>query len=179
MRKGWILVLALAASACHSAGMYGHSRVYSPLDEEESATKSATEYDPVMAQRSPGDWKGKNVMLFGVVKARNPGPGGNADLTLSMRTLEPRNLCESESEDSCRVTVSDREHAVVHALVRLTGEDDIGKDSVGAGSLLRVVGKISDSVDANDGSPVLRATYYRHWPRGFFVTTSARDQMRR
>lgn len=178
MKSTWLWASALVALGCSSPGAYGHSRVYSPLDEEETATKSAKEYDPVMAQRSPDEWKGKSVWLFGVVKARNPGPGGAADLTLSMRTLETRNVCESSSEDSCRVTVGDREHAVVHALVKLVGEDDVGQNSAGVGSLFRVVGTISDSVNPNDGGPVIRATYYRHWPRGFYVTTAAREQMR-
>ena len=71
------------------------------------------------------------------------------------------------------------EHAIVHALVKLNGEDDIGKLSVGAGSLLRVVGTIRDDVDPNDGSPMVRVSYYRHWPRGYYVTTKDRATMRR
>jgi hypothetical protein len=42
-----------------------------------------------------------------------------------------------------------------------------------------VIGKLSDEVDPDDGTPVLRATYYRHWPRNFFVTTADRDHMQR
>lgn len=167
------------AIACHSPGQYGHSRVYSPLDEESTAVQAAREYDPVMAERRPEAWKGKPVTLFGVVKSRVEGPGGAADLTLSVRTLEPRNLCESSDEDTCRVTVSDREHAVVHALVKLQGEDDIGKLSVGAGSLLRIVGRVRDEVSSADGTPVVGVSYYRHWPRGYFVTTAARAHMLR
>lgn len=178
MNRGWILVAGIVAG-CHSPGQYGFSRVYSPLSDEESATKGAKEYDPVMAQRSPDEWKGKPVMVFGVVKDRQPGPAGTSDLKLSVRTLETRNLCDTADESSCRVTISDREHAVVHALVKLTGEDDIGNLSVGAGSLLRVVGPISDSVDADDGSAVVRASFYRHWPRNYYVTTADRSHMRR
>jgi hypothetical protein len=178
MKLQSLVLLAALLGGCHSAGLYGHARAYSPLGEEEDAAKSAEAYDPVMAQRAPGEWKGKPVSVFGVVKSRKAGPSGTADLTLSVRTLEPRNLCESQDEDSCRVTVSEREHAIVHAEVKLSGEDDIGKLSVGAGSLVRVIGKISDDVDPADGSPVIRATYYRHWPRNYFVTTADRDQMR-
>jgi hypothetical protein len=179
MKKRWLLTAALFCAGCHSPGPYGYSRVYAPLPDEKRAAEGATDYDPVMAQRAPDQWKGKPVSVFGVVKARNPGPGGTADLTLSVRVLEPRNLCESADEDTCRVTVSDREHAVLHAHVKLTGEDDIGKLSVGAGSLLRLVGKLKDDVDASDGAAVLGASYYRHWPRGYYVTTAARDEMRR
>jgi hypothetical protein len=44
---------------------------------------------------------------------------------------------------------------------------------------VRVIGKLNDEVDANDGAPVLVAGYYRHWPRGSFVTTADRDHMKR
>lgn len=174
-----LLLLSLGLAGCHSPGMYGHSRVYSPLDEETAAAQGAKEYDPVMAKRAPDEWKGKTITFFGVVKARHPGPAGNADLTLSVRTLEPRNLCETSDEDTCRVTVGDREHAVVHALAKLSGDDDIGPTSVGAGSLVRVVGLLSDSVDADDGAQVVSVKYLRHWPRDYYVTTADRGQMRR
>jgi len=75
--------------------------------------------------------------------------------------------------------VSEHEHAVVHATIKLASEDDIGAHSVGPGSLLRVIGKLSDEVDPDDGSPVLRASYYRHWPRNFFVTTADAAHMQR
>jgi hypothetical protein len=169
----------LPLAGCHSAGPYGHSRVYSPLDAEEEALHGAKNYDPVMVQREPLKWKGKPVNVFGVVKSRNDGAGGAAYLTLSVRVLEPRNLCDTEDEDTCRVTVSEREHAVVHAQVRLESADHIGQDSVGAGSLVRIVGVLGDELDTNDGMPVLRATYYRHWPRDYYVTTAARSHMRR
>ena len=45
------LVALLLALACGSAGPYGHSRIYSPLDEEEQAASGSERYDPVMARR--------------------------------------------------------------------------------------------------------------------------------
>ena len=117
----------LGLAGCHSAGPYGHSRTYTPLDEEEDALRGAKNYDPVMVQREPLKWKGKPVNVFGVVKSRNDGTCGAAYLTLSVRTLEPRNLCDTEDEDTCRVTVSDREHAVIHAQVKLDSDDHIGR----------------------------------------------------
>ena len=169
----------LGIAGCYSAGPYGHSRVYSPLDAEEHALVGAKNYDPVMVQRQPLAWKGKPVNVFGVVKTRNDGSAGAAYLTLSVRVLEPRNLCDTEDEDSCRVTVSEREHAVIHAQVKLDSADNIGQLSVGSGSLVRVIGVLGDEVDTNDGMPVLRASYYRHWPRDYFVTTADRTHMRR
>jgi hypothetical protein len=173
------LVLPFALFACHSAGPYGFSRSYQPLSAEADATNGAREYDPVMAARDKDDWKKGAVSLFGVVKTRSQSKDGSAYLTLSMRTLSERNLCDDFDEDTCRVTVSEHEHAVVHATVKLASDDDIGEHSIGKGSLVRVVGKLTDEVDADDGAPVLRATYYRHWPRHFFVTTADADHMQR
>lgn len=172
-------LLLFLAAACASGGPYGYSRTYEPADGEEDAAEDAVPYDPIMVRRRPQDWTRKNVTLFGVVKSRREGSRGAAYLTLGMRTLQDRNLCESADEETCRVTVSDHEHAVVHALVRLAADDDIGKQRVGPGSLLRIVGKVTDQVDDGDGSRVIRATYYRHWPYREYVTTAARSYMLR
>jgi hypothetical protein len=172
-------LVSLALLACGSAGQYGHSPSYAPLGDEESAAAGAKDYDPVMAKRSPDQWKGKTVSVFGIVVGRSAGSGGNAEVKLSVRTLEPRNLCDSMDEDSCRVTVSEHEHAVVHALLHLANEDDIGEHSVGARSLIRVIGTVTDAVDPSDGEPVLKAKFYRHWPRDYYVTTADRKYMRR
>jgi hypothetical protein len=132
-----------------------------------------------MYARFPDQWRKESTNLFGVVTSRSAGPGGSAYVTLSVRGLETRNLCEnSHDDDTCRVTVSDRDFGVVHAIVRLTGEDDVGQFSAGAGSLLRLVGRFGEDVDPNDGGPVLHATWYRLWPRYTFVTSAARGQMR-
>jgi hypothetical protein len=74
--------------------------------------------------------------------------------------------------------VSDAEFGVVHAIVALQGEDDVGERSVGVGSLLRIVATIGEDVDPNDAAPILRAKYHRHWPRGFYVTKQAASIMR-
>ncbi|HTQ07514.1 MAG TPA: hypothetical protein VMI54_26840 [Polyangiaceae bacterium] len=171
-------VAAVALAGCHSAGPYGYSRVYAPLSDEESAAEGAKEYDPVMMEREPAAWKGQRVSVFGVVKQRGQAPGGMAYLTLSVRTLATRNLCDQMDEDTCRVTVSDHEFAVLHAMVKLRPEDDIGATSLAAGSLVRVIGKLTEDVDKADGTQILQANYYRHWPRNFFVTMADRDHMR-
>ncbi len=169
----------LVLAACHSPGPYGYAAAYAPTSEEESAVTGAREYDPVMFAREPDVWRKQRSVLFGIVTSRSPGPGGAAYLTLSVRKLETRNLCSNANdEDTCRVTVSDRDFGVVHGLVRLKPEDDVGERSVGVGSLVRVVGTFGEDVDPNDGAPVLRSTYYRHWPRYFYVTRSRADLMR-
>lgn len=164
-------------SGCSSAGPYGYSRTYSPLSAEESAAEGAREYDPVMAERDKAEWKKAKVSVFGVVTKRAEGPAGTAYVTLSVRTLEARNLCEHLDEESCRVTVGQNEFAVLHALLKLSPSDDLGDKSLNRGSLVRVLGKLTDDVDPEDGTPVLKADYYRHWPRNYFVTTASRPDM--
>ena len=171
-----LLALALCALGCGGAGAYGHSPHYVELDEEAAAAAGAREYDPIMAEKQPDQWRRGKITLFGVVERREPGPGGQARLTLSVRRLEPRNLCGAETdEDSCRVTVSDKDFGVVEALVSLRGDDHVGPRSVNGRSLLRVVGTIGQDV-APTGAPVVHAVWYRHWPSFYYVTrSSARD----
>lgn len=168
-------VLALS---CRSAGPYGYSRVYTPTSDEAQAVKGKPELDPRSVQRSP-DQRRRAFWAFGVVTHRSAGAGGAAYVALSLRALQPQNRCESRDEDTCRVTVSDRETSRAHALVTLTAEDDLGERSVALGSLLRVVGGVAEDVDPNDGSTILRASFYRHWPRGFYTATQSGAAARR
>src|SRR4051812_4791734 len=177
MRQSLAAFALLLVSACSSAGPYGFSRTYAPLSAEEDAIEGAREFDPVMAERDKAEWRKHKTSMFGVVLKRAEGASGMAYVTLSMRNLEVRNLCEALDEQTCRVTVSEHEFAVVHALLKLSPADDIGEKSVNRGSLVRVVGKLTDEVDPEDGTPVLKADYYRHWPRNFFVTTASRPDM--
>lgn len=171
--------LAAAAPGCVSAGPYGFAATYVPTDDEEAAAAGATDYDPVMFQRDPDGWRKKKVTLFGVVTQRAPGPGGGAYLTLSVRRLEPRNLCETAGYDAtCRVTVSDRDFGVVHAVAPLRPVDDFGELSLGIGSLVRVFGTFGQDLDPADGQPVMRVATYRHWPRNYYVTRASAVNMR-
>ncbi len=173
------MTVAWSTGACHSAGPYGYSAKYAPTSEEETALSGARDYDPVMYAREPEKWRHGKASLFGVVTGRAPGPGGAAYLTVSVRRLDTRNLCSNANdEDTCRVTVSDQDFGVVHALVQLKANDDIGEKSVGVGSLLRIGGAFGEDVDPADGAPVLRASFYRHWPRYFYVTRGKSDLMR-
>lgn len=170
---------ALLATACSSAGPYGYSTTYTPLDAEDAAVDKSVEYDPIMANRIPQEWQGKDLSLFGIVLARDEGRDGFADLTLSMRRLAPRNLCETSDDESCRVTVSDREMVRVHALVKVAASDEVGQTRLQPRSLVRVVGRLEDQPDKGDGSPVLVVGYYRHWPPDYYVTEQARSYMKR
>jgi hypothetical protein len=173
-----VLALSLCAIGCHSAGPYGHAPRYVEMDEETAAVAGAREYDPIMVERQPDQWRQGRVALFGVVERREAGPGGQAKLTLSVRRLEPRNLCIVETdEDSCRVTVSDKDFGVVEALVSLRGDDHVGPNSVGPRSLLRIVGTIGQDV-APTGAPVVHAVWYRHWPLFSYVTRASARYMK-
>ena len=173
-----LAVLLASVAGCGGGGKYGYAPSYAATDTEESAAKGARDYDPVMYGREPEAWRKGNVVLFGVVTGRGAGSGGTANLALSVRRLEPRNLCENgNDEDTCRVTVSDKDFGMVHAFVALKGEDDVGEHSVANGSLVRVVGKLGEDVNS-DGQPILRASFYRHWPRHFYVTKANSETMR-
>jgi hypothetical protein len=166
-------------AGCHSAGLYDHDVQYVPLPGEARASQGVKDYDPVMYQRQPEEWHAHPSSLFGVVTRRGTGPSGGAYLTLSVRRLETRNVCENANDvDTCRTTVSDHDFGVVHALVKLAPDDDIGPLSIGIGSLLRVVGTFVQEADPADGAPIVHATFYRHWPRYFFVTKSSATDMR-
>ncbi len=169
--------LALLAPACGGPGRYGHSPRYAELEDEARVTVGARDYDPVMVERQPDVWRQGRVALFGVVESRAAGPGGQALLKLTLRRLEPRNLCDVQTDDeSCRVTISDKDFGIVWALVSLHGEDDVGPHSVGRRSLLRIVGTIGQNVSPTDGAPIVHASWYRHWPAFYYVTrASARD----
>ena len=177
MRPMCVLVGGLAA--CSGAGPYDHAALYIPLADEARAATGARDYDPVMVLRQPEAWRGVPVSVFGVVVARAPGPGGAAYLTLSVRRLEPRNLCEYAADEStCLTTISDRDFGSLHALIALRHDDDIGAHAVGPGSLLRLVGPLAQTSDPIDGGPVMHPAYYRHWPRYFFATRSASATLR-
>jgi hypothetical protein len=165
--------------ACHGAGPYSHAPRYVELSDEAAAGAGAREYDPVMVLRQPEEWRKGKVTLFGVVDSRSAGPGGQALLRLSVRRLESRNLCESASDDdSCRVTVSDKDFGVVWVLASLRGDDDVGPRAVGRRSLLHIIGAVGQDLSPNDGAPIVHASYYRHFPTFFYVTRASMVNLR-
>jgi hypothetical protein len=172
-------LLVIALVACHSAGPYGHAVSYEPLKDEAAAATEAQELDPVMVRRFPQRFRDKPLSVFGVVVERAAGPNGLIKVTLSQRRILKRNLCENmNDEDSCRVTVTDQEFAVLQALVRLGPDDEGGALPVMPGSLLRLVGTLDAAPAKEDGAPVLRAKYYRHFPPQTYRTDSFSGVMR-
>ncbi len=153
--------------------------MYAPLSDEADAADESERYDPVMARRLPQEWRQKKLEVFAIVLGRSEGRDGLSDLTLSVRRLAARNLCEAGEEETCRVTVGDQELARLHALVKLRQDDAVGDKRLKPQALVRVIGKLEDQANKDDGADILLASYYRHWPAAEYVTEQARSYMRR
>jgi hypothetical protein len=172
---GWLLAGLLGCGA----GPYGYARTYVNLGDEEPYARRANDviYDEVV--RLPERYQGQLISWFGVVSSVEPGPSGAARVTLHHRTHQERHLCEeAEAENTCRVTINAENGGAFTALVRLTSADQNGENRVQTGSLVRVYGQLVPGEHGADNGPVLRVQYYRHWPRGQFVTTAARGNFR-
>lgn len=174
-RRAMTAASVVLGVGCGGAGAYSHAPSYAPIDDETTLVAGAREYDASSARsQGPEGWR-KAVALFGVVESRAAGPGGQALLKLSVRVLEPQNVCgPTGDDDSCRVAVSDKDHGALWALVRLRGDDDVGPIAVGQRSLVRIVGTIGQDVSPTDGAPVVHASWYRHFPPMQYVSKSDR-----
>ena len=54
-----------------------------------------------------------------------------------------------------------------------------GENRVQVNSLLRVYGTVIQGEYDREGGPILQGQYYRHWPRGEYVTSANASAMRR
>ena len=170
------LLAALLVAGC-GGNLYGYARTYSPLSEEEEFYESAQSPPYADVKRDPAAFSKVRVGWFGVVKEVRA-EGGKTFVTMSHRAHQDRHLCSDLEEDTCRVTVQERSEGDFSAIVTFRAEDASGQNRVQVNSLLRVYGSPNGDYDAS-GGPVLVAEYYRHWPRGQYVTTAARGSMRR
>lgn len=181
--KAWIwrgawAVVAIAGAGC-GAGRYGFAPEYATYGDEDDYLDEVTETTFVEVQRDVEGFSSATIGWFGVVEdVQMPVDGGPSLVTLSFRTLAPRNLCSTERDGSCRVTVNRREGELFLARV-LIDDDDLmpGEDSLHPGSLLKVYGHPVGLTE--EGAPVIDAQFYRHWPRAYYRTTNARSHMRR
>lgn len=178
---GLLLGASLLALGCASAGPFGHAQLYTPLDVEESATQGSVPFDPSAARRKPETWKGRRVAAFGVITdIAKSNDAGTQRVLLSMRGLQPRNLCDGPDDETCRVTVTEKEFAQLWAVIPEGKVVPVRtpKDRLQPGSLLRVVGNLEPAPNDTD-PPTVNADFARHWPLQMYVTTSARQSMRR
>jgi len=174
--KRTISFFALLA-ACGGGGAYGYAPTYVPLSAEEDHLEAAVDLSYEEVRRDADGHRSTTLGWFGTVE-RLQVEGDRATVRLSLRTLAARNLCADETDGSCRVTVSDREGGTFTTTLTLRPEDREGEDKLWQGSLVRVYGRPSGDVNDEDGV-FLETTWYRHWPRGTYVTTAARGSMRR
>ena len=176
-RVAFVLCVAGIAEAC-GAGPYGFAREYVPLADEEAYLEDVAEVTYHDVRAEPGDYRDAFLGWFGVVTGLEDGVDGRHVVAASFRVHQPRHLCNDATEASCRVTVSERDSGPFSAVLRLRAEDLSGQDRLWLGSLIKVYGHPTGEV-ASDGGPVLRGDWYRHWPRGAYVSTGAAESMRR
>lgn len=169
------------AVGCSSPGPFGFAQLYTPLDVEEDATGGSVPFDPSAARRKPDTWRNRVVATFGVVTevTKSDVPDSQRVL-LSVRGLQPRNLCDGPDDATCRVTVTDTEFAKLWAVVpnSVVVPKRSPPDRLQPGSLLRVVGKLQPAPNESD-APSIDVSFARHWPLQMYVTTAARESMRR
>jgi hypothetical protein len=178
MRGAIPLSILTLAAACGGA-QYGYAREYEPLSEEEDLLEAATQVNYEDVRRDPADYRSTTLSWFGVVTNVAPEESGaGALVALTFRTHQPRHLCGDETASSCRVTVSDRAGGPFSIHLEIRPEDREGVDRLWSGSLIRVYGSPNGEFDS-EGGPIIEAQWYRHWPRGKYVTTGAAGSMRR
>jgi hypothetical protein len=173
----FVLGAAIVMAAC-GGGQYGYDREYVPLSEEESlmANVATVSYEDV--RRDPADYRAATLGWFAVVTSVERDAQGRTLIHGNHRIHQARHLCSDETAGSCRVTVSDRESGPFTAVVDIHPEDREGDARLWGGSLVKVYGSPNGEFDTQ-GGPIIEAGFYRHWPRGTYVTTGAAASMRR
>lgn len=175
-----IFALLLAAMLCACGGNpYGYAPQYAPLSDEEPYYEKGLELSYEDVRRDPLGHQNQTLAWFGVVEDVKPiGSSGQVRVALNLRFHQPRHLCSDQFDSSCRVTISDKAGGPFSAILTLRSEDRAGRDRVYGGSLLKVYGQVTTEYD-DRGGPIVRATYYRHWPNGTYVNTRRSTNMRR
>ena len=179
MRRIPFLIAFITLAAACGGPQYGYTREYEPLSAEEDLYEKAETASYEELRRDPNAYARRLVGWFGVVTEAKTDPAtGVTRATMELRFHQKRHLCADQFESSCRVTVSEKSAGPFTAVIALRPEDTEGKDRVYRGSLLKVYGLADGDFD-DQGGPVIRAQYYRHWPRGTYVTTASTGVMRR
>jgi hypothetical protein len=127
---------------------------------------------------TPYQFRSTEIAWFGVVTDVSDLDDKRTALRLSFRVHQARHLCQDEYQDSCRVTVAENSPGQFSARLTLANSEKSGKERVWVGSLLKVYGQPTGDYDEH-GDPVIEVAYYRHWPRGYYVTTAQRNAMKR
>ncbi len=149
-----------------------------PLKAEKPFFKSVTEINYEEIKRDPMQYADVTVGWFGVVEEIISDQGGKVTVRCSYRTHQDRHLCEDKyDKKTCRVTVSKKSPGTFTTVVQPTEEQDIlGKNKIQTKSLLKVYAKPTGDYD-DEGGPMLETSWFRHWPPGQYVDTSASSFM--
>ena len=180
MRQIVLILIVFVLTVCCGGNQYGYAREYAPLSEEKPYYKKAENAGYEEVRRDPIVFLEKLITWYGVVTKVDEKalPDGRVKVSMTLRIHQQRHLCENEFESSCRVTVSERSGGPFTALMKIRPEDSEGAKRIYTGSLLNIYGVPNGDFD-DEGGPVLNARYYRHWPRGAYVTTAWKGNMRR
>lgn len=173
-----LVAVACPLLGCGGGGDYGYARDYQTSGDERPYAERAQVVGYEDVKRDPEDYEGTLLEWFGIVTSVERDDSGKALVHMTHRIHQDRHLCGDETAGSCRVTVSDRQSGAFSALIDIRPEDKDGDTRLWTGSLVRVYGHPTGDFDV-EGGPVLTAEWYRHWPRGTYVTTGAAGSMRR
>lgn len=174
------LIFALGACAA-PARDYGYTRRYVATNEEaENIRECRTDLSPPAVCQDFARFHGARFSWFGVITRLDPARDGAEDgwvvLRMSHRAhVEPHRCANATDETSCRVTVDVRDDGPFSARVQLRQDDWTGPLRLRVGSLVRIVGTVALNGCTSEDGPFLDATYYRHWPHGFYATSSGGD----
>jgi hypothetical protein len=173
-----IAFAALMLFGCAS-NPYGYAPTYEALSDEEPYMESGIEQSYEDVRRDPSTHQSDLLAWFGTVDDVKAVPGSNRVLVaMSLHFHQDRHLCTDQFDSSCRVTISEKTGGPFSALLELHAEDKSGRDRLYGGSLVKVYGHVTPEYDER-GGPIIKADYYRHWPRGNYVTTTRASNMRR
>lgn len=172
------VLFVLAASVGCGGNPYGYAPEYQTLSEEAPHNERATELSYEEVRRDPEGHQDRTLGWFGVVTAFKQEPDGKARIGLSLRFHQERHLCAGPTDDTCRVTISERSGGPFTAVINVRAEDLVGSTRLNVGSLVRLYGRVNGDLD-DEGGPIVLADYYRYWPHGAYVTTASRNSMRR
>lgn len=175
----WMGFLAAAAlvSACGAAGQYGHSRSYVALSSERDWEGRAQDSVHDEVRRMPDLYQGRTLSGGG-----DRGGGGARGRALAAGDAAAHAPGPSPLRRRVRVELSgDGEPArrrAFHGACSSARRIRPGSTGVQPNSLVRVYGTLRTGEYDVNGGPVLRAEYYRHWPRGEYVTTGSAGSWR-
>ncbi len=167
------LAAILVVTAC-GAGRFGYDVKYRPLKAEKKWMGKTTQINYEEIRRDPLKYADVTVGWFGVVEEVLSDQGGKLSVLCSYRTHQDRHLCEDKFDSkTCRVTVSKKSPGTFSTTIEVTEEDEaLGKNKIQTNSLLKVYGHATGDYDS-EGGPMIETQWFRHWPPGQYVDTTA------